>query len=151
MAEENEFWGARRLGGQPEIRGRAAEMDRDAHETMRDSPQLLAPAGDLHRPDAFLSASAAGARTLLSHEASQRLARGADGGTELPAPCAGGLLCRGRLREILPCHRDWAFLAGGTCLRDPLGFPPQPVPLPQFPQAGVPGRTLSQLKGGITK
>ena len=53
LAEENEFWGARRVGGQPEIRGRAAEMDRDAHETMRDSPQLLAPAGDLHRPNDF--------------------------------------------------------------------------------------------------
>ena len=53
LAEENEFWGARRVGGQAEIRGRAAEMDRDAHETMRDSPQLLAPAGDLHRPNDF--------------------------------------------------------------------------------------------------
>ena len=48
LAEENKFWGARQVGGQAEIQGKAAETDRDAHETMRDSPQLLAPAGDLH-------------------------------------------------------------------------------------------------------
>ena len=53
LAEENKFWGARQAGGQAEIRGRAAELGRDAHETMRDSPQLLAPAGDLHRPNDF--------------------------------------------------------------------------------------------------
>ena len=43
-----------------------------------------------------------------------------------------------QLRGILPCHRDWPFLAGGTCQQDPLGLPPQPVPLHQLPQAGLP-------------
>ena len=142
---------AGQAGRQAEIWGRAAEIDGYAHERTPDSPQLPAPAGDLHRPNAFLSASAAGASMLLHHEASQKVTRAADGGSELPAPCAGGLLCRGWLRGILPRRRDWAFLAGGSCLQDPLGFPPQTVALPQLPQAGVPGQTLPQLQGGIKK
>lgn len=138
-------------GRRTEIWGRVAEMERDARDRMRDSPQLPVPAGDLHRPDAFLSASAAGTSTLLSREASRWLVRVADRGTELPALCATGALCQGWLGGILPCHGGWLFLAGRGCLRDPLGFPPRTVHLHQLPRVGVPGQTLPQLKGGIPK
>ena len=136
-------WRERRKEGQAgrrtEIWGRVAEMERDARDRMRDSPQLPAPAGDLHRPNAFLSASAAGASTLLSREASRWLVR------------AAGALCLGWLGGILPCRGGWLFLAGRGCLRDPLGFPPRTVHLRQLPRVGVPGQTLPQLKGGIPK
>ena len=119
-------------GRRTENWGSAAEMERDAHDRMRDSPQLPAPVGDLHHPDAFLSASAADASMLLSHEASRWLVRAADRGAELPAPRATAALCREWLGGMLPCRGGWLFLAGRGCLWDPLGFPTRTVHLRQL-------------------
>ena len=65
-------------------------------------------------------------------------------GTELPAPCAGGLLCWGWLGGILPCHRDCLFLAGGSCLcRTPLDSLLSQLPFLSSLRQPCPGSPLS--------
>ena len=125
--------GKDRQGG----RQRCGEARQDACKGRCDSPQLLAPAGDLHRPEASLSASApsssavpaarpsptqqqaAGASMLLSHEASRT-----HGGSHVQ-PTAGRpprssrscvLVVRSALSGPLAGCREQAFLAGGSCL-----------------------------------
>ena len=128
LAEENKFWGARQVGGQAEIQGRAAEMDRDAHETMRDSPQLLAPAGDLHRPNDFSLPR----RQVPRHSSTTRLPSGSHE-EPMEAPSS-------QHRVLVVCSvgdgSERSFLATGTghsLLEAPACGTPLDALLSQFP------------------
>ena len=146
-------------------RQRCGEARQDACKGRCDSPQLLAPAGDLHRPEASLSASApsssavpaarpsptqqqaAGASMLLSHEASRTHGSShvqpTDGRTatpQLPELRAGGALCS----VWASC---WLQGAGIPCWRQlPVCGSPFLSVLSQLPQAGMPRQPPPQLE-----
>ena len=76
---------------------RVAEMGQDAEERTCDSPQLLVPAGDLHHPDASLSASAPSSSAVPP---SPTLAHSAARSGRLDAPHPQGFLDTWRLSPL---------------------------------------------------
>ena len=116
------------------------------HETFT-APRLLSlplPPSSSAVPAAQLSPTqeqAAGASTLLSHEASQTHGSSHTQPMEAPSspePCAAGVVRQGWLGAILPRHGGQPVLAGTPhCLQNPLQFAPQPAPAGRHARAAT--------------
>ena len=111
---------------------RVAEMGQDAEERTCDSPQLLVPAGDLHHPDASLSASAPSSSAVPP---SPTLAHSAARSGRLDAPHPQGFLDTWRLSP-LPQLPQAAVPRQPPFQLEPL---PTAGPAPSSASLGTPG------------
>ena len=122
---------------------RVAEMGQDAEERTCDSPQLLVPAGDLHHPDASLSASAPSSSAVPPARPSPTQQHAADASTLLIRKASsihgGSVPFLSSLRQ--PCP--------GSPLSSSSPFPQQgqPHPQPHWAHLGLPQLEPNRNRG----